>query len=83
MAAIAAMLVTAAPGVRADVDKDEVYENIDTHTPIAPTLDAASNLRTQERMRSLAGEPRLLVAGHDPAVFARFPKVSERIVRIE
>jgi hypothetical protein len=34
-------------------------------------------------MRSLAGEPRLLVPGHDPAVFARFPRVSDRIVRIE
>jgi hypothetical protein len=34
-------------------------------------------------MRSLASEPRLVVPGHDPAVFARFPHVSERIVRIE
>ena len=42
-----------------------------------------SNLRTQDRMKSLASEPRLLVPGHDPAVFARFPHVSDRIVRIE
>jgi hypothetical protein len=34
-------------------------------------------------MKSLASEPRLLVPGHDPAVFARFPHVSDRIVRIE
>jgi len=51
--------------------------------PIARTLDAASNLRTQDRMRSLASEPRLVVRGHDPAVFTRFPKVSDRIVPIE
>jgi glyoxylase-like metal-dependent hydrolase (beta-lactamase superfamily II) len=64
-------------------DNMYLYENMDAHKPIAQTLDAASNLRTQDRMRSLAGEPRLLVPGHDPAVFARFRKVSERIVRIE
>ena len=64
-------------------DNMYLYENMDTHTPIAQTLDAVSNLRTQDRMRALASEPRLLVPGHDAAVFARFPKVSERIVRIE
>jgi glyoxylase-like metal-dependent hydrolase (beta-lactamase superfamily II) len=64
-------------------DNMYLYENLDTHTPIAQTLDAVSNLRTQDRMKSLAGEARLLVPGHDPAVFNRFPKVAERIVRIE
>jgi hypothetical protein len=34
-------------------------------------------------MKSLASEPRLLVPGHDPAVFSRFRHVSDRIVRIE
>jgi hypothetical protein len=34
-------------------------------------------------MKSLAGEARLLVPGHDPAVFNRFPKVAEQIVRIQ
>ncbi|MBI3402788.1 MAG: hypothetical protein HY048_15330 [Acidobacteria bacterium] len=56
---------------------------MDTHKAIAQTLDAASNLRAQDRMRSLASDPRLVVTGHDPAVFDRFPKVSDRIVRIE
>jgi glyoxylase-like metal-dependent hydrolase (beta-lactamase superfamily II) len=64
-------------------DNMYLYENLDTHTPIAQTLDAVSNLRTQDRMKSLAGETRLLVPGHDPAVFDRFPKVAERIVRIQ
>jgi len=64
-------------------DNMYLYENLDAHTPISQTLDAASNLRTQDRMKSIASEPRLLVPGHDPAVFARFPRVSERIVRIE
>jgi len=64
-------------------DNMYLYENMEKHLPIAQTLDAASNLRTQDRMRSLATEPRLLIPGHDPAVFARFPRVTDRIVRIE
>jgi glyoxylase-like metal-dependent hydrolase (beta-lactamase superfamily II) len=64
-------------------DNMYLYENLDTRAPIAQTLDAAANLRTQDRMRSIAGEPRLVVPGHDPAVFARFPRVSDRIVKIE
>ena len=35
-------------------DNMYLYENLDTHTAIAQTLDAVSNLRTQDRMRSLA-----------------------------
>jgi glyoxylase-like metal-dependent hydrolase (beta-lactamase superfamily II) len=64
-------------------DNMYLYENLDAHKAIAQTLDAASNLRTQDRMRSLASDVRLLIPGHDPAVFDRFPKVSDRIVRIE
>jgi len=64
-------------------DNMYLYENLETHKPISQTLDAESNLRTQDRMKSLASEVRLLIPGHDPAVFDRFPKVSERIVRIE
>jgi len=64
-------------------DNMYLYQNLDEHKPISQTLDAVSNLRTQDRMRSLASDARLLVPGHDPAVFDRFPKVTDRIVRIE
>ena len=64
-------------------DNMYLYENLDTHKAIAQTLDAASNLRTQDRMRSIVSEARFLVPGHDPGVFTRFPRVSDRIVRIE
>jgi glyoxylase-like metal-dependent hydrolase (beta-lactamase superfamily II) len=64
-------------------DNMYLYENLDAHKPVAQTLDAVSNLRTQDRMRGLASEPRLVIPGHDPAVFDRFPRVSDRIVRIE
>jgi glyoxylase-like metal-dependent hydrolase (beta-lactamase superfamily II) len=64
-------------------DNMYLYENLDTHTAISQTLDTASNLRTQDRMKGLASTPALLIPGHDPAVFDRFPRVSDRIVRIE
>ena len=64
-------------------DNVYLYENLDGRKPIAQTLDAESNLRAQDRMRALASSPKLIVPGHDPAVFERFPRVSERIVRIE
>jgi glyoxylase-like metal-dependent hydrolase (beta-lactamase superfamily II) len=64
-------------------DNMYVYENLEKHAPIAQTLDAASNLRAQDRMKQLAASPRLIVPGHDPAVFEKFPKVSERVVKIE
>jgi hypothetical protein len=34
-------------------------------------------------MRTLASSLKLVIPGHDPAVFDRFPHVSDRIVKIE
>jgi glyoxylase-like metal-dependent hydrolase (beta-lactamase superfamily II) len=64
-------------------DNMYLYENLEKHAPIAQTLDAASNLRAQDRMRQLAASPQLIIPGHDPAVFEKFPRVNERVVRIE
>jgi glyoxylase-like metal-dependent hydrolase (beta-lactamase superfamily II) len=64
-------------------DNMYLYENLDEHKAIAQTLDAASNLRTQDRMRALAASPKLLIPGHDAAVFDRFPRISPHIVRID
>jgi glyoxylase-like metal-dependent hydrolase (beta-lactamase superfamily II) len=63
-------------------DNAYLYENFDRRVPIAQTLDAASNLRAQDRMRTLASIPRLIVPGHDPAVFERFPIVAQGVARI-
>ena len=60
-----------------------MYENLDKHRPIAETYDSTSNLAAQERMVKIASERRLIVPGHDPAVFERFPSVAKGIVRIE
>lgn len=63
-------------------DNMYLYENLAKHLPIAQTLDAASNLQAQERMVTLASDPRLIVPGHDPEVFTRFPTPGNGVARI-
>lgn len=63
-------------------DNVYLYENLAKHLPIAQTLDAASNLRAQERMVTLASDPRFIVPGHDPEVFIRFPSPGNGIAQI-
>ena len=60
-----------------------LYENLEKHAPIAQTFDRASNLAAQETMKALAGPNGRIVPGHDPEVMKRFPKVNERVVRID
>jgi glyoxylase-like metal-dependent hydrolase (beta-lactamase superfamily II) len=64
-------------------DNMYLYENLEKHAPIAQTLDKDSNLRAQDRMKQLAASPRLVIPGHDPAVFEKFPKLREGVVRID
>ncbi len=64
-------------------DNVYLYENLDRHLPIAQTLDAKSNLAAQERMKRIASSERLIVPGHDPAVFRRFPGAGAGVVRID
>ena len=59
-----------------------LYENLDARVPIAATLDRASNLAAQSRMVSIASDRRLIVPGHDPAVFDRFSVVAPGVVRV-
>ena len=64
-------------------DNMYLYENLEKHAPIAQTLDADSNLRAQDRMKTLAAKPDLIVPGHDPSVMTKFPKAAEGVVRID
>ena len=74
---------TAAGTVVLASDNLYLYENLEKHVPIAATLDAASNLRAQDRMKQLASNPKLIVPGHDPAVMTRFREVQAGVVRIQ
>ena len=60
-----------------------LYENLEKGVAIAQTLDAPSNLQAQQRMKQLASSPRLIVPGHDPEVFVRFPKPGNGVARID
>ena len=68
-------------------DNIYLYENLEKHAPIAQTVDGAagvaSNLQAQDRIRTLASDPRLIIPGHEPLVFEKFPSVGEGIVRIK
>jgi glyoxylase-like metal-dependent hydrolase (beta-lactamase superfamily II) len=64
-------------------DNMYLYENLEKHVPISQTFDRESNLRAQDRMKTIAGKPELIVPGHDPAVMTRFPKIADGVVRID
>jgi glyoxylase-like metal-dependent hydrolase (beta-lactamase superfamily II) len=64
-------------------DNAYLYQNLERHVAIAQALDARSNLAAIERMLTLAAAPRLVVPGHDPAVFERFPKPGRGVAKIE
>ncbi|HEY1496275.1 MAG TPA: N-acyl homoserine lactonase family protein [Candidatus Solibacter sp.] len=64
-------------------DNVYLYENLEKHLPIAATLDAASNLRAQDRMRELAGDAKRIIPGHDPAVMTRFKETVTGVVRVD
>jgi glyoxylase-like metal-dependent hydrolase (beta-lactamase superfamily II) len=63
-------------------DNAYLYENLERHLPIAQTLDRTANLAAQDRMWTLASSPRLVVPGHDPEVFRRFPAPGNGVARI-
>ncbi len=63
-------------------DNVYLYDNLVRHAPIAQTLDRVSNLAAQDRMLSLATSPALIVPGHDPYVFVRFPQPGNGVALI-
>jgi len=60
-----------------------LYENLQKHVPIAATFDADSNLKAQDRMRQIASRLDLIVPGHDPEVFVKFPTPGNGVARIQ
>lgn len=77
-----ATVTTASGTVVIASDNMYLYENMAKHVPIAQTLDRESNLRTQDRMKTLASNQRLIIPGHDPDVFVRFPEPGNGIAHI-
>jgi glyoxylase-like metal-dependent hydrolase (beta-lactamase superfamily II) len=74
---------TAAGTVVLASDNMYLWENLEKHAAIAQTLDAASNLRAQDKMQELAGDAKHIVPGHDPAVMTRYKQIAEGVVKVE
>ncbi len=64
-------------------DNIYLYENLERHASLGETLDPAADLRVQDRILELASRPRLILPGHDPAVFERFPKPGGGVALIQ
>ncbi len=64
-------------------DNIYLYENLEKHLSLGETLDPAADLRVQDRILTLASSPRLILPGHDPAVFERFPRPGNGVAFIQ
>jgi glyoxylase-like metal-dependent hydrolase (beta-lactamase superfamily II) len=79
-------VATAAGTVVLASDNAYLYENLTAHRPITELFakgDSTSNLAAQARMATIASGPRLIVPGHDPAIFVRFPTPGNGVARIQ
>lgn len=63
-------------------DNMYLYENLSKHLPIAQTLDAVSNLAAQDRMKTIAVSPAMIIPGHDASVFERFPHTTPDVAHL-
>jgi glyoxylase-like metal-dependent hydrolase (beta-lactamase superfamily II) len=65
-------------------DNVYLYYNLEHHLPIGEPFnhDDAKNLAAQERMLKLASKPSLIIPGHDPLEFVKFPKPGNGVARI-
>ena len=60
------------------------YYNLEHLLPIPTfTFDPDAYVNAMKRMKTLVDDTRLIIPGHDMAVFKRFPKVTEGVVKIE
>jgi glyoxylase-like metal-dependent hydrolase (beta-lactamase superfamily II) len=75
-------VVTATGTVVIASDNMYLYENLQKHVAITQTFDAESNLKAQYRMRQLATRLDLIVPGHDPEIFIKYPKPGNGVARI-
>lgn len=59
------------------------YYNFDHMLPVKTyTFDPKAYVDAMKRMKTLVGDEKLIIPGHDDLVFSKFPEVAEGIVRI-
>jgi glyoxylase-like metal-dependent hydrolase (beta-lactamase superfamily II) len=77
-----AVVRTAEGNVVLASDNIYLYENLEKRLASAQTSDPAADFKVQERILRLASSQRLIVPGHDPEVFKRFPAPGDGVARI-
>jgi glyoxylase-like metal-dependent hydrolase (beta-lactamase superfamily II) len=62
-----------------------IYDNLEKMYPPPSygTFNAKAYVAAMQRMKTLASKPELIIPGHDDQLFSKFPKITERIVRIK
>lgn len=64
-------------------DTMHYYENLERRRPVQVTMDMPGALQSLDAVEALAaGNPELIVPGHDPAVTERFDTIAPGIIRI-
>lgn len=58
------------------------YPNLTNLLPITICHDPEAYIKAMKRMKTLIQDQNLIIPGHDNLVFSKFPKVTDRIVRI-
>ncbi|MCO5949883.1 N-acyl homoserine lactonase family protein [Mucilaginibacter flavidus] len=64
-------------------DNSWLYYNLTNLLSIPITLDQKAYLQNLKRMRGMVKNIDLILPGHDPLVFSKFPKVTEGVVKIK
>jgi glyoxylase-like metal-dependent hydrolase (beta-lactamase superfamily II) len=59
------------------------YMNLEKELPISLCFDTATYVKAIRRMKTLVSKPYLIIPGHDNTLITIFPKVNDRIIRIE
>lgn len=64
-------------------DNSWFYYNLTSLLPIPSTLDSKAYAKNLQRMKTMVKNIDLIIPGHDPLVFSKFPKVAEGVVKIK
>lgn len=59
------------------------YPNLKYLLPISMTMDPVGYVNQMKRMKTLVSDTDLIIPGHDDAVFRKFPKIADAVVKIE
>jgi glyoxylase-like metal-dependent hydrolase (beta-lactamase superfamily II) len=59
------------------------YYNLDYLLPIPVTFDAKAYVENLKRMKTMVAKTNLIIPGHDPLVFSKFPGVANDVVKIK